>query len=213
MDFRDFSDNKNIYLAIIATILIVFLSPLLPNVTFWEFLTLFQSIIAIISIIPLIHSFREKNKKNEKKNEPSKLLLSLCKDFQTIVIPYYIGIINYHSKNHLNIIGYIQVDKKKGITIKPQEMKKKYDSFIQKVLVLFNEMNMFATEILEKYKDEEFQAYRIQGHAYCDIINHLNCIYPLFLMTNEDDYHNLSELYNIWSTRLSKLREDDPSSS
>ncbi len=165
-------------------------------------LPLFMAIWAVIdtsiAVIMGLLTLKNSRKKGER---TSSFVLELCMSFQRDIIQEYISTKNYHSENHLNLIGEIYVDKERGIIKKPQKMKKNSEIFLQRVMHLFNEMDMFAAKLLTTCREEEYQAYKIQGRAYCDIIRDLKGIYDLFLLTSGQDYYYLSELYNIWSMR------------
>lgn len=165
-------------------------------------LPLFVAIWAVIdTFIAVIMGLLTLKNSRKKEERTSSFVLELCMSFQRDIIQEYISTMNYHSDNHLNLIREIYVDKERGIIKKPQKMKKNSEIFLQKVMHLFNEMDMFAAKLLANCREEEYQAYKIQGRAYCDIIRNLKGIYDLFLLTNGQDYLYLSELYNIWSLR------------
>lgn len=165
-------------------------------------LALFMAIWAVIdTLIAVVLGFLTLNLTKKKGEKTNRFVLDLCMSFQREIIQEYIFIKNFHSEHHLNLIGNIYVDKERCIIKKPQKMKKNSERFLQKVMCLFNEMDMFAAKLLTTCREEEYQAYKIQGRAYCDIIRDLKGIYDLFLLTSGQDYYYLSELYNIWSMR------------
>ncbi|MBQ4485130.1 MAG: hypothetical protein II934_09060 [Prevotella sp.] len=169
----------------------------------FEDLSLVFAIIDIIVAIVFgtLNLKSSNNKEKGKGNIVSSTVLDLCMSFQRDIIREYVSVKNFHAAHKLNLIGNIYVDKKNGIVHKPKKMKKNSDIFLQKVMFLFNEMDMFAANLLMEEPENEYQAYRIQGHAYCDIIEDLKGIYDFFLYTHRKDYLHLAKLYDIWSVR------------
>lgn len=127
-----------------------------------------------------------------------------CEYFQSKIIPQYIELIKFHDKNKIDIIGKVHFDKSTGILTKPYKLSSKYPDFLEKTMFLFNEMDAFSAFIIDNKIADLNLAYKIQGKAFCDIIEKLEVIYNLYLTTNKDDYYSLEKLYNLWAVKHSK---------
>lgn len=121
-----------------------------------------------------------------------------CEYFQSNIIPLYKELIKYHDKNTINLLTNVSFDKKTGILTKPYKPSPKYPDFLDKTEALFNEMDAFAAFIIDKTLSDSDIAFKMQGRAFCDIINKLKVVYDLFLTTNKEDYYSLERLYNLW---------------
>jgi len=141
------------------------------------------------------------------KTENNKIVYDINIKFQKEVIPHYVDTENYYKKHNLTLLESVKIDVNNGIIIKPQKIKSHTEEFLKRIMFLFNEMDMYASGILCLAKDNEKKAFLMQGKAYCDIINNFKCIYDLYMLTNKQDYSNLSKLYDIWNERLSESKD------
>lgn len=120
-----------------------------------------------------------------------------CMIFQRIVIPAYQAALKFYSEHQLNVLS-IKIDWSNGVIRKPSKNKKGTEEFLQAVMLMFNDMDMFAMQVLEMSTKQRLKAYKMQGHAYCDIIDSLKPIYELFKIHSAKDYVNMINLYNVW---------------
>lgn len=161
----------------------------------YEFLTI--CIMIIGSIVTPIVLYRKK-----KEAENNKIVFDLVMKFQKEIIPYYLEILDFYKRNKLDLLETLDIDALEGKIIKTKKMKLHTDKFLNKVMLLFNDMDSFASGILLLVKEQEHKAFLMQGRAYCDIINTFKCIYTLYKFTNKQDYLNLIQLYEKWNNRL-----------
>lgn len=129
------------------------------------------------------------------------LTLEQCELFQKKIIPKYLGVIKYAHKNQIKISKIVQFVDNSTIK-KPLTPHPKTNDLLDMIMDLFNDMDSFASYFAAKDIADESLAYKAQGKAFCDIINELNNIFRLFTKIKKEDYNNLIELYNIWSTRV-----------
>jgi hypothetical protein len=121
-----------------------------------------------------------------------------CEYFQSKIIPLYKELIKYHDKNKINLLTDVYFNKETGILTKPYKPSPKYPDFLDKAEALFNEMDAFAAFIIDKTLSDSDMAFKMQGRAFCDIINKLKVVYDIFLTTNKEDYYSLERLYDLW---------------
>lgn len=126
-----------------------------------------------------------------------------CLMFQRVIIPKYQEVERFYRQKKLDVLRRVKIDKEKGVIQKPSRIKKGTDEYLIAVMNLFNEMDMFAMKINDLNSPKKLaMAYKIQGRAFCEIIESLRPIYELFMLTNEQDYVNLSHLYDEWKVRV-----------
>jgi hypothetical protein len=121
-----------------------------------------------------------------------------CEYFQSKIIPIYKDLIKYHDKNKINLLTDVHFNKITGVLTKPYKPSPNYPDFLDKAEALFNEMDAFAAFIIDKTLSDSNIAFKMQGRAFCDIINKLKVVYDIFLTTNKEDYYSLERLYDMW---------------
>lgn len=127
----------------------------------------------------------------------------LCMDFQQKVISEYCRTMEFYQSHSLQVLNYtINTEKvedyKTVYILKNEEKKDGTDEFLEKVMLLFNEMDLFAAMVFHYKEKYQQKFYKIQGNAFCDIINNLQFVYKLFIITNKQDYTFLIRLYELW---------------
>ncbi len=123
--------------------------------------------------------------------------LDKCEQFQKEIIPEYLEIIKYHKDNNINIIGQIYI--RDGMIVKPIiEPSQEMVNFFEQVMLLFNHMDSFAAYFIDNMVAEEKVACKLQGKAFCDIVNELKAVYDLFMITHKKDYFSLTTIYEKW---------------
>lgn len=144
--------------------------------------------------------------KKHKEMENNKIVFELAMNFQKDTIPHYLDILDFYKKNGLDLLETLEINVLDGKITKPKEIKQHTDEFLNKMMLLFNEMDTFASGIIFLAKEQEDKAFLMQGRAYCDMINTFKGIYDLYKLTNGQDYLNLIQLYEKWSNNISELR-------
>lgn len=155
--------------------------------------------ISAIIVAVIIGVLQLKQSKNNEYRSCRNEILQACMDFQRNAIHRYSEIMRYYHDNNLRLLENIQIHLIYGKNPRPETQEKENQIFIEKVMHLFNEMDSFATIILNNPSQIIDLAREIQGNAFCDIINQLKCVYDLFMIKNSSDYTYLTKLYEKWN--------------
>lgn len=167
-----------------------------------------NAIMAIVMIIGLSQIRLTKTiAEATNKRESHRLALNQCALFQAKVIPLFTTAIKFYEENGITILDEIEFDKNEGtIKIKISNNdsdNNKVSEFLNLVMIIFNEMDSFASYFTNKIADEHI-AFGIQGIAYCDIIIYYKKIYDLFMLESNKEYKSLIELFELWSIRINQ---------
>lgn len=128
--------------------------------------------------------------------------LSKCEIFQREVYPKYLDLLKMHDKYKIGILDKTIFNKETGIIIKPNKFHPKGNDFLDKTMLLFNEMDAFAAYVVDKTIFDEKLAFEMQGKAFCDIIEHLKNVYEMYIYVDAKAYIALTTVYERWSKML-----------